>query len=487
MLRRVAVPPADLLALTVGALATVSAVQFIARYGTGIGLGLTIGGCLLVAIIAAFAVAPHVAVAVTIPYFVALPMLKVFVSELLGGTKDVISLAAVVAAVILYVRRRAARRGSRVDRVVVVLFAFLLGLYLANIGGSLSGETGYGPAWFHGVRLFVEPLALFLVGASLREPARTFRWAVTSLAATTVVVALVGMVQQVLGVDRLVGLGYKYGVEVRQIGPNLRSFGTLEEPFMYAGMLLLGVAVIALRGRMGTIGVAALAVVGFGLLFSYVRTAAVIAVALFGLVVARRGHLRTAVLLTAAAVVAGAVFFAATSDIESQRTVRVSSNQYLTLNGRTNVWSDALGHKRSAWIFGRGVGAVGTASQRATESLTGASAQAKPKGGSVVDSGYLVAATDIGFVGLAFLLALLGRLLFLAFEAARRGESSGWVALGLLAVMILDALTRESLTGFPTAYVGMLVVGIASATWVEPGQEPEPAAEPAAMLVRAPA
>jgi hypothetical protein len=30
-----------------------------------------------------------------------------------------------------------------------------------------------------------------------------------------------------------------------------------------------------------------------------------------------------------------------------------------------------------------------------------------------------------------------------------------------LTVMLLDALTRESLTGFPTAYVGMLVVGLA--------------------------
>jgi O-antigen ligase len=485
--RRVAVPSADLLALGVGALATFSAVEFMGRYGTGFGLGLTIGGCLLVAIIGAFAFAPHVAVAVAIPYFVLLPTLKVFVSELLGATKDLISIAAVVAALILYVRRRAARRGSRVDRVVVILMAFLFGLYLFNIGGNLSGESGYGAAWFHGVRLFAEPLALFLVGASLREPARTFRWARTSLAVTAVLVALVGIVQQFLGVDRLVLLGYTYGKEVRQLGPHLRSFGTLEEPFMYAGMLLLGVAVISLRGRTGPIALAALAVVGLGLMFSYVRTAAVISVALIGLLIARRGHLRTAILLTASAVVAGAVFFAAESDVQSQRTVRVNSNQYLTLNGRTTVWSAALGHKRSAWVFGRGVGAVGTASQRATESLTGTSSPTKPKTGTIVDSGYIAALADVGFVGLAFLLALFGRLIFLAGNAARRGESSGWIALGLVTVMILDALTRESLTGFPTAYVAMLVVGIASATWAEPEPEREPAAEPAAVLVRAPA
>jgi O-antigen ligase len=486
--RRVAVPSAELLALGVGALATFSAVEFIGRYGTGFGLGLTIGGCLLVAIIGAFAFAPHMAVAVAIPYFVLLPTLKVFISGLLGGTKDLISLSAVVAALILYVRRRAARRGSRVDRVVVILLAFLLGLYLLNIGGNLTGESGYGAAWFHGVRLFAEPLALFLVGASLREPARTFRWARTSLAVTAVAVALVGIVQQFLGVERLVLLGYTYGKEVRQLGPHLRSFGTLEEPFMYAGMLLLGAAVISLRGRTGPIAAAALAVVGLGLLFSYVRTAAVISVALVGLIIARRGHLRTAILLTACAFVAGVVFFAVESDVPSQRTVRVNSNQYLTLNGRTTVWSAALGDKRSAWVFGRGVGAVGTASQRANESLTGSSSPTNnAKKGTIVDSGYIVALADVGVVGLTFLLALFGRLVFLAGSAARRGESSGWIALGLLTVMSLDALTRESLTGFPTAYVAMLVVGIASATWVEPEPERKPAAEPAAVLVRAPA
>jgi O-antigen ligase len=68
-------------------------------------------------------------------------------------------------------------------------------------------------------------------------------------------------------------------------------------------------------------------------------------------------------------------------------------------------------------------------------------------------------------VGLALLVALLGRLVLLAWRATRRGERSGWLALGLLTVMTIDALTRESLTGFPTAYIGMLVVGLAVATW----------------------
>jgi O-antigen ligase len=163
--------------------------------------------------------------------------------------------------------------------------------------------------------------------------------------------------------------------------------------------------------------------------------------------------------------VAAVIFFAVATDTKSQRAVRVSPTEYLTLNGRTNVWSDALGHRRSTWLLGRGVGAVGTASQRAGESLVGGPSSSRTaKRGTVVDSAYLAVATDIGFIGLAIVLALLGRLLVLARAAAVAGAREGWVAFGVLVVMMLDALTRESLTGFPTAYVGMLIVGLALAS-----------------------
>jgi O-antigen ligase len=465
MLRRVALPPVDLVAVALGGFLTLSAVMFVGRYGTRLGLGLTVGACLFLVLVAGFVLVPHVVVTGSIVYFVALPSLKIFVSGLLGGTKDIIAFAAAAAAAILFVQRRAARATWPADRTLLVLVAFVFGLYVLNIGGNLSGQSGYGLEWFHGVRLFAEPLSLLLVGLTLREPRRTFRWATAALAMSAVGVAAVGIMQQFVGVSGLVGLGYTYGREVRQIGPHLRSFGTLEEPFAYAGMLLLGIVVIALRGRMRPAGYAALAFVGVGLAFSYVRTAAVISVALLGLVIAQRGHVRSAVLLTATAVVAAAAFFAAATDMQSQRAVRVSPTQYLTLNGRTNVWSEALGHSRSTWLLGRGVGAVGTASQRAGESLTGkTSSSSSSKQGTVVDSAYLAVATDIGFIGLAIFVLLLVRLLFLAWRIASTGAAEGWVALGVLVVMLLDALTRESLTGFPTAYVGMLLVGLAFAS-----------------------
>src|SRR5437870_49713 len=120
MLRRVALPPADLVAAALGAFLTLSAITFVGRYGTSIGLGLTVGACLFVCVVVGFVLFPHVFVAGTIVYFAVLPTLKVFVSDLLGGTKDVITFAALSAALVLLVERRVARRGWPVDHALLV-------------------------------------------------------------------------------------------------------------------------------------------------------------------------------------------------------------------------------------------------------------------------------------------------------------------------------------------------------------------------------
>jgi len=464
--RRVALPPADLVTAALGAFLTLSAVTFVGRYGTGIGLGLTIGACVFVCLVAGFLLFPHVVIAGSVAYFVALPTLKVFVSDLLGGTKDVITFAALAAAVVHLVGRRAERQAQPIDDVVLVLVLGLLGLYLLNLGGGISGQSGHALSWFHGVRLFAEPLSLLVVGLSLPEPRRSLRWAITAVVWSAIVCAVYGIFQQALGIDRLLALGYDYGSYVRAIGGQLRSFGTLEEPFSYAAFLLMSVGLVLLRGRIGLFSSAILLLLAFGLVFSFVRTALVIGLAIVGVALARWGHPRAAVLLVLSAAIGGATFFALASDVPSDRAVQVSATQYVTLNGRTNVWSEALGHSRTNWILGRGVGAVGTASQRAGEAITGASTKpgTSSKGGTVVDSGYLAVATDVGFLGLAIFLLLLIRLLVLSWRAASGGSAEGWIAIGVLVVMLFDALTRESFTGFPTAYVGMLLVGLALAS-----------------------
>jgi O-antigen ligase len=468
---RLALPRFDVAAAGVGALGTAFAVLFVERMGTPLGLGLLLGLTAFVGIVLAYVAVPHAAVAATIPFFAALPTVKVFVHPLIGATKDLVVFAAVAAAGILFFRRRAARQDWIPDRFILAVVGFLLGLYVANVGGNLSGETGYGPAWFHGVRLFLEPLSLLLVGLSLRDPRRTLQWGGISLAATGVAVALFGLVQQAIGVAGLMELGYTYGDEVREAYGALRSFGTLPEPFSYAGFLLVGLAAALLWMRSRRLAYVTVPILVLGLTVSFVRTAALIALALVGLALAQRGRLRFAFLLLLSAVVAASTLFAIGTQETSTRLVQVSPNEYLTLNGRTELWEEELGTARSNWIFGRGVGATGTASQRAQVTLTGTEV-GDAGGAGIVDSAYLATVADVGLVGLGLLLALLLRLVILAWRAAMRGERSGWLALGVLTVMLLDALTRESLTGFPTAYIGMLVVGLALATWRRTDEAP---------------
>jgi hypothetical protein len=74
-----------------------------------------------------------------------------------------------------------------------------------------------------------------------------------------------------------------------------------------------------------------------------------------------------------------------------------------------------------------------------------------------VDSGYFATVADVGFVGLLVLLALLGRIAYLARGYALQGADEAWLALAVLAAMLIDALTRSSFIGFPSAFLEMLV------------------------------
>lgn len=461
----------ELVAAGAGIVLTFIAVLAVERVGAELTFALMLGSFTFVAFVAGFAFVPHVFVSATVAYFALLPTLQTFVPSGLEGTKELIIAAAVVAAVGLFIRRHA----TRLDSGVLLLLGLIFGLYVVNLGGALTGETGHGIAWFHGVRLFAEPLCLFVFGATARNPHKTLKWSVAALIGACVVNAFYGLLQQAIGVAGLMGVGYRYGAEVRQVSGHLRSFGTLGEPFSYAGLLLLGVATLLLWYRRSIFVTLALAAVGVGLFFSYVRTAALIAVALLSLAAARLGHGRYAVLLMLAAVTGAAAVFATASQSTATRSVQVNPTTYLTLNGRTNIWKSTL-NSPADWMFGRGVGATGTASQRATRALASRNTK-RLKGGSVVDSSYFAVIADVGVLGLTIVVAFLARVFARARAAAFGGQRSGWLAMGLLTVTVLDALTRESFTGFPTAYISLLVIGVAWSTWTEepPGAVVAPA------------
>jgi hypothetical protein len=404
---------------------------------------------------------PHILVAVMIPAFVATPMLKALVVPWIGPLKDALVVASAAGIVAMVLKRRATGETVGGDAFALAAAFGFLGLYVLNLGGSFERDA-LDSAWVHGVRLTAEPVLLLMVGLLLPQPMRAFRWGMISLVATAVGVALIGLWQQRVGAWGLVDMGYEWDTHVRTIGDRLRSFGSLDDPFAYAAFLLTGLVAVAFWMRRVGWAVAFGLVILAGLAFGYVRTSALVVVALIGLWLGRRGHVATAALVLVASVVAGIGVFVAHSEVSETRAVQANPNTYLTINGRTQVWQTTLTSPED-WLLGLGVGEVGTAAQRAEFGVyrTAAEAQADADLGNAVDNGYLATIADVGILGLVLLLALLVRLGQLAYRAAMQGISAGWVALALLLVLLLDALTRTSFTAFPTAYAGLLLIGLA--------------------------
>src|SRR5919109_457830 len=418
---RLLLPRAELLVPASGAAATLFAAYLSVQMGAHIGFGLVLLVSLFIASVLGFLVVPHLMVAAMIPLFALIPAAKLFVSPQIGPLKDLVALAAIVAAGIVALERRPGRRRVSLDNRVLLGVAFLLGLYVVNVGG------GHGIAWAQGVRLTGEPLLLLLVGFTLVDPRRTLRYAVPSLVATACFEASYGLLQQLVGPWTLLGWGYSWSAQLRTYGGHLRSFGTMEDAFAYAAFLLFGLVAVVFWTRRGVLAAACGTLIVGGIAVAYVRTAALILV-----------------------VNAGA----------TQTSSYTSRSSSITLNGRTSAWKAALGSP-GEWPFGRGVGKVGTAAQRATYTLTpGASAVPATR---AVDSGYLATIADVGLAGAAVLLALLARLVALATGAIRRGRDAGWLGLGLLVVIMLDAVTRASFTGFPTAFLGLPLIRLALA------------------------
>ena len=370
--------------------------------------------------------------------------------------------AAVMAAVILYLFER-----RRPDKWILLLVGLLLGLYLIDANG------GHGIAWAQGTRLVVEPLLLLLVGLTLNEPLRTFRYSMAALVIVCCFVAAYGIVQQIAGEWTVVSWGYSFSEQVRTAYGHLRSFGTLDDPSDYAWLLALGLAAVFLWRRRGPLAWAAACLILVGLGASLVRTAILLVFGLVGLVLWRRGFATSKALVAVAValVIAGGVTLAVTTGTQTKNnactapghTTAAQGSANCILNGRATAWSRAFGPGPTDWLLGRGVGVLGAGAQRAALGLTPSATSPQNVNVNYVDSGYLQTVADVGLAGLAVLLALFGRLLVLGAAAARANKDAGWVVLGLLAVLLIAALTGSAFTGFPGAFLAMLLVGVALA------------------------
>jgi hypothetical protein len=450
---RLPLPRADL-PLIAGGFALTSLLALVAtQVGEGFSLALIVVLTLFFTIVTAFVVVPYLALALTIPIFALIPMLKVLAFPWIGPFKDLITMAAISAAAVLVVQRSSQGRPQRGDFWVAAAIGVFAALYLVNVGG-----LNWNLAWTHGVRLALEPLALLLVGLTLSDSRRTLRWAMVSLVVTAVFVAIVGIAQQLLGEWALYDLGYSFRVQLRTYNDRLRSFGTLDEPFAYAAFLLLALASLLMWFRLNVWTLAAGSVIVTGLFFSFVRTALVVVLALCALWLARKGYTNTSVFLMAVAAVSAVVILFAASTATETRTVRTGSSSFLTVNGRTQAWRLFLNDPK-VWFLGHGVGKVGTAAERATYKLTQDPQEASRQ--IAIDSGYFAAIADVGLLGLAAMLAIFGRLLIRARRFAIRGSPAGWLAIGFTAVLMIDAVTRASFTGFPTAFLALLLTGVA--------------------------
>jgi hypothetical protein len=473
---RLAASPADLVGpgtalVAFGAGTTVLAAALSTRGGAVLSLGFCLGLLALMAVLMGFTSAPHATVAFVIPFFVLLPMLKTLVSSQFGPTKDIMIGAAALAAGLSVIQRRSLGSTWRGDQPLVVITLLLMALYVFDVGAGVSGGSRFGLAWFHGVRLVWEPLLLLLFGLSVRDPRRTLRWAAVALIVAAFTAASVGLLQQVFGASRLISLGYSYEAQVRTIGGRLRSFGTLDQSFDYATVLAFGLAGVLLWARRGLAATTAGLVIAAGLTVSYVRGAVLSVLALVALLLARKGYVATAVFVLAATAASAVVLVLVATRPTPGPVVQTGPSIYLTLNGRTRSWRAALG-KPTTWAFGRGVGLYGTAAQRAAQSGPASPTNAAPT--LAADSGYLATLSDVGLVGVAFMLTMFGRILVLLRRAVARNEQLAWFGAGVVVVLMLDAALRSSLTGFPTADIAFLFAGLTIAATNRPERSEAP-------------
>jgi hypothetical protein len=463
--------------IALGAFLTLALAWGASRVGEVISLGGMGVLVLFFALLSAFVAWPHLMVAGMIPLFAFLPALKVFGTEWLGPLKDLTAIAAIAAAGVLVVKRSSAGTPQRGDFWIGVSIASLLALYLVNAGGALSKDLG----WVHGVRLFAQPLLLLITGIMLGDARRTLRWALVSLVATACVTAFYGIVQQGIGHEQLRAYGYEYGAQLRFVGDRIRSFGTMDEPFAYAAFLLLAMTALMLSRRKSLWPLASGTLITFGIVVSFVRSAIIVGVGVLGLWFARQRRPTIAFFLMAFAVALALSVLVVFSQATQTRTVQTGSAAFLTVNGRTDAWKIYLNSPK-VWAVGHGVGEVGTAAERAQFTIN-----RRPDNLDdtyAVDSGYFAIIADVGLIGLAIFLALIWRITMLARRAIARGFDEGWLAIGFTVVLLLDAVTRATFTGFPTAFLGFLLIGLALGAANERAETQESPDQEASLAAR---
>jgi hypothetical protein len=429
--------------------AVVAAAAAESRYGMLVSLGVVAGTALLIMVWAwPQLLAPGIVVG-----FALQPDLKFFGSSYFGPAKDGVAIAVILVAA-ARLTDRDFRRKLTCNPWVISFTVALLVLYVLDAGGH------HDSAWLAAVRPVIETFGVFLSAYVLLRFPEGWQWCVRMALTMGIIEAVAGIAEQLLGPSRLVSsFGFPYNDVVEVVNGFLRSFGTMLDPFNYAGLVATGLVFAFFVVRRRHVQALVLALLLVGLLFAFVRTSAPIALALILLALIRGARATSAAFVLSAAVVAVCAFL-----LFSQPSSPGGSTA-TTLNGRTAEWARVL-HWR-VLIAGQGVGEVGSGANRVLQGgivqvakqgsqTTGSSTPAQAVS---IDSSYLALISDVGLPGLALLIAIVLVIVGTAIRAVQSNASSGWILLGLLLVLLIDGFTRSSLTQFPFGNIVWFLLG----------------------------
>ncbi|NAZ87719.1 hypothetical protein [Kineococcus indalonis] len=396
--------------------------------------------------------------------------LRLRVSDALGVSKDAYVLLLVVVAALSVLRGRASLAARLPPAAVWFPLAVLVVLYLADLGG------GHGAAWLFGTRLLLEPMLLLLVGLLTPRPDLALRHLVLALSVFVPLQAVIAWVQQAVGPDALVHQwGYAFGSQVRlSSGGSLRSPGTYEEAFSLAAQAVLAACVavtVASRRRAALLLAGAAAV----LAATQVRTAALQLAALVLLLLVRHGRARAAAVGVLGAG-AGAVLVAGAFLRSSTVPGGPVKPLLFTLNGRLDAWAVAY-EGPVTLLRGNGVGALGAGSTRAEAGLVAAAPAYDPTRESTpmfagnsafIDSSWGQVLSDVGLLGVLALLAWVVLHVWWLRGPLRRDVASAWLAAAVLAVSVVDWVSRTTLGSYPTGFTTLYLLGLATGAALVP-------------------
>jgi hypothetical protein len=306
---------------------------------------------------------------------------------LMSGWKEALTLLTFAAAVVAPRSARASARRRLPSWLPAIAGLGLLALVSATLVGGLQALVALKIGFFY--------LLVFAIIWRCPLDARERDTLVTIFMVVGCITAVVGILQQLVGPERLAALGYEYNVTIRTAGGFLRSFSTFNQSFPFALflmlVLLIGLPVALtdphrLRNRLFLL---ALPVYGLGLLTTIVRAAWLgLGVGLLYL-----GVRRFRALLLPLPLALVALLFLPTS-LGAAALSSSSSAERVSL-WESNV-NTVLAHP-----LGVGIGASGSASEKAAE-LGGVDASIYQP-----DNYYYKTLYELGLLGLWMLVLLL--------------------------------------------------------------------------------